>query len=557
MTGSPSISQPHPYQELQPIPAPRPITAASSSTTGSVLPLFDFLENSLLVSSILEEILQDLSHSDNIVGHQETLPYEDVSETSAEDMQHLKDVSSPSSATPAYHQTLINPLLPPLLPILLSHSFLTENIANASHQISSDTQYEIPSKTSSIVLPAKYSVMAPMEEKPLSSTTATDDFNSLPHFFHKSTNTINATADPGQPNTTITNSSAFLDGFTIDTHQASTFHPKISTLPLDDSDKPNESSLLFSHWLNQENVNQTLHNVSGIPSHRQPSKYTTPSTVPLYASTAPFPELFEVLTSLQHRPTNAVHHHAFNSEEKYGFDGFPSYLTKNLNSQSSLPSLGNRPLPYDANGMENEHYTEYLGSNIIESVWKDLLHSFDLEALLTDLDMDDPYIRKILRLLAVNYIFAINPHLQILSSQYKYHESVSISQAPTPQFSPATERVLYNSSGPGQGENKPLHLSEVVVPHSIVQKNDFPSSHHVEVTSTSAPVEVDSFLTRIEAAASTGSTPSSGISGAAIEENRVEECLKKKWCALGMALTMAAGTTSAMAVPIVMPVMGR
>ncbi|XP_063850702.1 mucin-2-like isoform X2 [Scylla paramamosain] len=573
-TGPPTSSPPSsPHHTPQPVSVPPPTTGESSSSPGLTLPISNLLENSILLSNILEELLQDLSHSNSTLGHQETLPLEDESVSLTNDVQHLKDHSPPPSATPVSHQTLINPLLPPLLPILLGHSFSPESFTSAPQNTSSGTHYKVPPTTSDIFLPPKHNIVAAMKERPLSSATATDDAYSLPHFSPGSAIATNISTAPGDTSTTTAPINALTSGLPNDSvttestspPQVSTSHPVISAQFLKDSNNLKESSLFFPDWTDKLNIKQTSYHESHTPSHRQPSKYVTPSSVSLHASIASSPELFEVLTNLQHSlrsPTMPVRPHLSNLTEKNEFDDFPAYLANNFMNHTSFPSIGQHLTPPDADGMESEHQAGLsswtsLGSSSGEPAWQDLLQPSYLEAFFADLDMEDPHIRRILRTLALIYIFAINPHLHILNLQDNHHESLSSAQVSTSQLSLNTEPVILNSFSPGQGGDEPVLLNEVLMPHSILQKDDFPSSHQVEVTSSSASLKDDNFLSRIEPIAPVGTPASSGSSGATTEKSHMDECLKKSWCALGMALTMAAGTTSAVAVPLMVPLLGR
>ncbi|MPC29962.1 hypothetical protein E2C01_023215 [Portunus trituberculatus] len=218
--------------------------------------------------------------------------------------------------------------------------------------------------------------------------------------------------------------------------------------------------------------------------------------------------------------------------------------------------------PSDVDEMESEHQAGISswtpsGPSSGEPAWEDLLQPSYLEALFADLDMEDPHIRRILRTLAMIYIVAINPHLHILNLQDNHNESLSSAQVSTSHLSSTTKPVTLNSFNPEQEGNKSALINEVFLPHSILQKNNFRSPYQAEVTSSTGSLKDDSFFSRIEATVPADSSTSSGSSGLTTEKSRMEECLKKTWCALGMALTMAAGTTSAVAVPLMMPLMGR
>ncbi|XP_045129260.1 uncharacterized protein LOC123515001 isoform X2 [Portunus trituberculatus] len=572
-TDSSASSRPNSHHYTsQTVSVPPPTTVVSSSTPGLTLPISNLLENSIKLSNILEELLQDLPHSNSTLGHQETLPLEDGGVSLTNDLQHLKDHFPPSSATPVSHQTLINPLFPPLLPILFGHSFSLASLTSGFQNTSSGTHYEIPPTPSDILVPSKHSVAASMKERPLSSATATNNTYSFLHFSPGLGMTTNTTTAPRVLSTITTPTNALTSGLPGDSvttestspPQASISHPTIPTQSLVDLNTLKKSSLFFPDWRDSLDVKQTSYHLSHAPSHRQPSKYVTSSSVSLHSSIAPSPELFEVLTNLQHSlrsPTTPFRPHLSNLTNKNEFGDFPAYLN-NFKNHSSFSSVGQHFSPSDVDEMESEHQAGIsswtpLGPSSEEPAWEDLLQPSYLEALFADLDMEDPHIRRILRTLAMIYIVAINPHLHILNLQDNHNESLSSAQDSTSHLSSTTKPVTLNSFNPEQEGNKSALINEVFLPHSILQKNNFRSPYQAEVTSSTGSLKDDSFLSRIEATVPADSSTSSGSSGLTTEKSRMEECLKKTWCALGMALTMAAGTTSAVAVPLMMPLMGR
>lgn len=550
-------------------------------------PLEDFLKDSLLLNGLLEEALQDLTrdddgthadqlsatlhdgtesfvHSGNILGGHLGTSLQNMNDLTT---PHLSSVTSSPSPKPDLDQMLINPLLPPLLPLILGVRSFPGNGTSSPSDTHSEGQHGTrqPSGSNTVTEPANL---------PSQKSTSVTHKATNSHLFPLESVTSSKTTDDESNSATSSaslGSTASIPGSTGSHQKASVFYYPVSpALPPSDTRPGKEGSPLLSYLSNILDANKTNY-ASAHSSQDGPL-----STESYHSPTATTPEVLKLLANLQDglEDTPAtVQHQTFELEENT-IDNFPTVFNKEVDDEGTLLPLWTPTTSADLDWGISE-------ANEEDSMWNDLLYPPYLEDLLDDLNKDDPNIRKIITTLVVSSLFAINPHLSHLIHRYEeaLHQDQGI-QAPS-----TTENIIRDAASLDvNGEtvsvvNEPLFTrqgtvstftgstspspqqSAAIQPSQPPEQpgNDFFTFKPVIVTPASTkPLETYITMQAITpSTAGIGTQPSSAPLSASPEEARLGNCLLKHWCTVGLALTLSLGTTNAMVMPLVMPIMGR
>ncbi|KAK3858750.1 hypothetical protein Pcinc_035084 [Petrolisthes cinctipes] len=204
-------------------------------------------------------------------------------------------------------------------------------------------------------------------------------------------------------------------------------------------------------------------------------------------------------------------------------------------------------------------------------VWEKLIKLDSFKNLFGGVDTSNPYFPQVVQALVVRSLLSSNPHLlssnpQLLSSMGLDDPQQFRHNSPSPVFNqnltPGSNTLLGVSNtllGSSSTNGTPEQDTGTSTP-SLQALLDYLgtslASHYPSPPVPSATASITSSPLQ-QTSPTSASPPVNPKVVSKSEDGGIKWCLNNNWCTLGLALTVAAGATGVMAVPLVVPVFGR